>query len=44
MLPADPDREFALHAVNAPAKQVAGDFYDFFFLDDRRLTLVMAEL
>jgi hypothetical protein len=44
MLPEDPDRDFALHAVNAPAKQVAGDFYDFFFLDDRRLALVMADV
>ena len=44
MLPPDSRREFALHAVNAPAKQVAGDFYDFFFIDDRRLAVVMADV
>lgn len=44
MLPEDPQRGFALHAVNAPAKLVAGDFYDFFFVDDRRLALVMADV
>lgn len=44
MLPPDQERGFALHAVNAPAKIVAGDFYDFFFIDDRRLALVMADV
>jgi phosphoserine phosphatase RsbU/P len=38
------DKGFSLHAVNAPAKTVAGDFYDFFFLDDRRLVVVMADV
>ncbi|MCX7425626.1 MAG: SpoIIE family protein phosphatase [Planctomycetia bacterium] len=44
MLPPDPEREFTLHAAIAPAKLVAGDFYDFFFIDDRRLALVMADV
>jgi sigma-B regulation protein RsbU (phosphoserine phosphatase) len=44
MLSPDQERGFALHAVNAPAKLVAGDFYDFFFIDDRRLALVMADV
>jgi sigma-B regulation protein RsbU (phosphoserine phosphatase) len=44
MLPPDRERGFALHAVNAPAKLVAGDFYDFFFIDDRRLALAMADV
>jgi sigma-B regulation protein RsbU (phosphoserine phosphatase) len=44
MLRADPEKEFTLHAINAPAKLVAGDFYDFFFVDDRRLALVMADV
>ncbi len=44
MLPPDPDRAFALHAVNAPAKQVAGDFFDFFFVDEQRVALVMADV
>ena len=38
------ERGFALHAVNAPARLVAGDFYDFFFIDDHRLALVMADV
>jgi sigma-B regulation protein RsbU (phosphoserine phosphatase) len=44
MLPPDQERGFALHAVNAPAKLVAGDFYDFFFIDERRLALIMADV
>ncbi len=48
LLPAVPprreDEPFLLHAVNAPAKTVAGDFFDFFFVDDRRLALVMADV
>jgi sigma-B regulation protein RsbU (phosphoserine phosphatase) len=44
MLPPHQERGFALHAVNSPAKLVAGDFYDFFFIDDRRLALVMADV
>lgn len=44
MLPPDPDRAFALHAVNAPAKHVAGDFFDFFFVDERRVAVVMADV
>lgn len=46
MLPAAfPHRdECALAAVMRPARQVGGDFYDFFFLDDRRLAVVMADV
>lgn len=44
MLPPDPERGFALHAVNAPAKHVAGDFFDFFFVDERRVAVVMADV
>lgn len=36
--------EFDLHAVVAPARYVAGDFFDFFFLDDHRLALIMADV
>jgi sigma-B regulation protein RsbU (phosphoserine phosphatase) len=36
--------EFDLAAINLPAKVVAGDFYDFAFLDDRTLALVMADV
>jgi sigma-B regulation protein RsbU (phosphoserine phosphatase) len=42
--PPFPDRhEFTLHAVNAPARRVAGDFYDFFFCGDV-LTIVIADV
>jgi len=37
-------REFDLHAVNVPAKQVAGDFFDFFFVDDDVLAFLIADV
>jgi sigma-B regulation protein RsbU (phosphoserine phosphatase) len=36
--------EFDLHAIIAPARQVAGDFYDFFFSGADCLTLVIADV
>ena len=43
--PPFPDRhEFDLGAVNIPARQVAGDFFDFFFVDKDVLTLVVADV
>ena len=43
--PAFPDRhEFDLYAVMDPAKEVGGDFYDFFMIDDDHLALVMADV
>ena len=43
--PPFPDRhDFDLYASMNPAKEVGGDFYDFFFLDDDRLALVMADV
>ncbi|TDI33393.1 MAG: HAMP domain-containing protein [Acidobacteria bacterium] len=43
--PAYPERpEFQLHAVNMPASQVAGDFFDFFFRDERTLVVIMADV
>ncbi len=43
--PPFPDRgEFDLFAVNLAAKEVAGDFYDFFMLDDDRIALVIADV
>ncbi|MBU0961108.1 MAG: SpoIIE family protein phosphatase [Proteobacteria bacterium] len=43
--PPFPDhREFALYAVNESAKEVAGDFYDFFFLTPATLALVIADV
>ena len=43
--PPFPDhQEFSLHAINLPAKQVAGDFFDFFFTNDGKLTVVIADV
>ena len=43
--PAFPDRqEFDIYASMTPAKEVGGDFYDFFFVDEDRLALVMADV
>ncbi len=45
MFPAFPERkEFDLFASMDPAKEVGGDFYDFFMLDDHRLVMVMADV
>lgn len=43
--PAFPDRtEFDLYATMKPAKEVGGDFYDYFLIDDDHLALVMADV
>ena len=43
--PAFPDRaDFDVYAVMDPAKEVGGDFYDFFLIDDTHLGLVMADV
>ena len=40
-----PDRtEFDLYASMKPAKEVGGDFYDFFMIDENRLALVIADV
>ena len=49
MLPHDfppfPDRkEFDLYASMDPAKEVGGDFYDFFLIDDDHLCMIMADV
>ncbi len=45
IFPAFPDRnEFDVYAVMTPAKEVGGDFYDFFMIDDDHLALVMADV
>ena len=36
--------EVDLYASMEPAREVGGDFYDFFMLDDRHLTLVVADV
>ena len=43
--PPFPERdEFSLYAHMTPAKEVGGDFYDFFFIDDDHLGLVIADV
>ena len=43
--PAFPDRtEFDIFATMTPAKEVGGDFYDFFLVDERHLAIVMADV
>jgi sigma-B regulation protein RsbU (phosphoserine phosphatase) len=43
--PAFPERsEFSLHATLKPAREVGGDFYDFFFVDDDHLCLVVGDV
>ena len=43
--PAFPERdEFDIYAMMKPAKSVAGDFYDFFLIDDNHLGIVMADV
>ena len=37
-------REFNLYATMSPAKEVGGDFYDFFLIDDDHMGLVMADV
>ena len=37
-------REFDLRAVIKPAREVGGDFYDYFLLDDSRLFFVIADV
>ncbi len=40
-----PERtEFDLYASMTPAREVGGDFYDFFMVDDNRLALVIADV
>ena len=45
IFPAFPERqEFDIFASMTPAKEVGGDFYDFFLIDDSHLALVMADV
>ncbi|MCR5624711.1 MAG: serine/threonine-protein phosphatase, partial [Lachnospiraceae bacterium] len=37
-------KEFDLFASMTPAKEVGGDFYDFFMVDDNRLAMVIADV
>ena len=45
VFPAFPERkEFSLYAGMIPAKEVGGDFYDFFLIDDRHLAVLIADV
>ena len=45
IFPAFPERqEFDIFASMTPAKEVGGDFYDFFMVDERHLAIVMADV
>ena len=45
IFPAFPERdEFDIYAAMNPAKEVGGDFYDFFMVDDKHLAIVMADV
>lgn len=37
-------KEFDIYATMTPAKEVGGDFYDFFLIDDDHFALVMADV
>lgn len=45
IFPPFPNRsEFKLWAKNIPAKEIAGDFYDFYFLDEDNLAIIIADV
>lgn len=45
IFPAFPEREeIDIYATMNPAKEVGGDFYDFFMVDERHLAIVMADV
>lgn len=45
VFPPFPDRsEFDIYATMTPAKEVGGDFYDFYMVDDDHLAIVMADV
>ena len=45
VFPAFPEHnELELYAANVPAKEVGGDFYDYFKIDDDHIAIVMADV
>jgi len=45
IFPAFPDRaEFDIYAAMLPAREVGGDFYDFFLIDENKLAVVIADV
>ena len=43
-VPLPPAREFQLAAAMYPAKEVGGDFYDFFYVDEKHLVVIIADV
>ena len=39
-----PRKDFEIYAAMHPAREVGGDFYDFFFVDQNRIALVIADV
>lgn len=37
-------KEYKIYATMAPAKEVGGDFYDFFYVDENHLAMVVADV
>jgi PAS domain S-box-containing protein len=45
VFPPFPDHdEFSIYAVLEPAREVGGDFYDFFFIDDERFCICIGDV
>ena len=45
IFPPFPERtDFEIYASMDPAKEVGGDFYDFFMIDDKHIAMVMADV
>ena len=45
IFPAFPnDKRFDIYATMDPAKEVGGDFYDFFMIDDKHIAIVVADV
>lgn len=45
IFPPFPERkEFDVYAMNIPAREVGGDFYDFFLIDEDHLAIVIADV
>ncbi|BHH83439.1 SpoIIE family protein phosphatase [Desulforhopalus sp. 52FAK] len=45
LFPPFPERnEFSLHAALIPAREVGGDFYDYFFIDENRICVCVGDV
>ena len=38
------DHQFDVHAMMVPTREVGGDFYDYFFVDENHLALVIGDV